>query len=81
VLHEGLTMTTSHSVQPDFLRELSRVFHCFWQPKIKKRDGAGLGLAICKGIVEANGGRIWVESAQGRGTTFHFTVPTWNAEP
>jgi PAS domain S-box-containing protein len=56
---------------------LSRVFDRFWQARNAKIDGAGLGLPICKGIVEANGGRIWVESGQGGGTTFHFTVPTW----
>jgi signal transduction histidine kinase len=40
-----------------------------------KTDGAGLGLYICKTLVEANQGRIWVESALGRGTTFHLAFP------
>lgn len=46
-----------------------------------KADGMGLGLSICRTIVEANGGRIWAEPRSGGGTAFHFTLIRPEAEP
>jgi signal transduction histidine kinase len=56
--------------------EVPYVFDRFWQaPRSTKRGGAGLGLAIAKGIVEAHGGSIGMESATGHGATLRFTLP------
>lgn len=51
------------------------IFKRFWQADSADRRGRGLGLAIAKGIVEAHGGRIWIDSELSRGSTFSFTVP------
>lgn len=51
------------------------LFEPFWQADPRSRNGAGLGLAIAKGIVEAHGGSIWVESSEQLGTTFCFALP------
>jgi signal transduction histidine kinase len=55
--------------------ELPHVFDRYWQARQRKGAGVGLGLAIAAGIVSAHGGRIWVESTVGAGSTFSFCLP------
>ena len=55
-----------------------RIFEPFFQEEqtmYREHGGTGLGLAICRGIAEAQGGKIWLESIKGNGTTFFFTIP------
>ncbi|MBD3202827.1 HAMP domain-containing protein [Candidatus Woesearchaeota archaeon] len=58
-----------------------KIFSRFYQVDAslsRKVKGSGLGLSICKGLVELMGGKIWFESKEGKGTTFYFTIPTSN---
>lgn len=76
---DGVRVTVRDSgdgIAPD---DLPRVFEQFYRgekSRSRATGGAGLGLAIARGIVEAHGGRIGVESAPGQGASFFFTIPS-----
>jgi two-component system sensor histidine kinase KdpD len=56
-------------------RDAERVFDKFYRAREGEGGGVGLGLTICRGIVAAHGGRIWVEERAGGGASFRFTLP------
>jgi signal transduction histidine kinase len=58
-------------VRPD---DVERIFGMFARAG-GNADGSGIGLAVCRRVVEAHGGRIWVEPGEGGGSAFRFTLP------
>jgi PAS domain S-box-containing protein len=81
--HGELEIAVSDTGEGIAAAQLPHVFDRFYQATHggrATRHGAGLGLPISRGIVEAHGGRIWIESAPGQGTVVRFTLPTAHRE-
>jgi PAS domain S-box-containing protein len=72
---EGLRFFVSDTGPGIPPEDRERLFDRFWQVSRKDTGGAGLGLSIVKGIVEAHEGRVWVDSQPGVGSTFWFSLP------
>ncbi|MCD6285048.1 MAG: hypothetical protein J7M39_03930, partial [Anaerolineae bacterium] len=75
ITDEGIGITTE---------DMHHIFERFYRGKnavSAATSGAGLGLAVCRGIVEAHAGKIWVDSKRGAGTIVSFTLPTFGSHP
>jgi signal transduction histidine kinase len=66
---------TGEGIAPADLPHIFERFYRGEKSRSREHGGAGLGLAICKGIVEAHGGRIWAEARSPHGTRVSFTLP------
>jgi signal transduction histidine kinase len=74
--HRGVLVSVRDSGPGLDPSHLDRVFDAFYTTK---SSGLGMGLSICRSIIEAHGGRLWAEANESRGAVFQFTLPA--AEP
>jgi signal transduction histidine kinase len=71
----AVLFSVANSGQPVVAADLERVFQPFWQAGHEDRRGAGLGLSICRSIIEAHGGTVWTEAAAGMRLKILFLLP------
>jgi len=62
-------------ILPEHVEQIFDRFYRIENAGIRSAGGIGLGLAISRGLIEAHGGRMWVDSAAGLGSTFYFSIP------
>ncbi|GAB4409540.1 MAG: hypothetical protein Kow00106_03080 [Anaerolineae bacterium] len=70
-----MVQDTGIGMSEEDLRHLFTPYFRSDNPDVRDQPGTGLGLTITRGLIEQHGGKIWVESTLGEGTTFHFTIP------
>lgn len=81
---DGVMFTVSDDgpgIPPEYHEVIFRKFERVKNPQLPRARNSGLGLAFCKLVVEAHGGRIWVQSNEGRGSHFHLTLPVEPVRP
>jgi len=75
---KSLMVSVSDTGQGISKEDLPYIFNHYYrgtQPREKRADGSGIGLAVVKELVEAHRGKVWVDSVQGKGSIFYFTLP------
>ena len=80
---KSLIVSVSDTGQGISKEDLPYIFNHYYrgtQPREKRVDGSGIGLAVVKELVEAHKGKVWVDSVQGKGSFFYFTLPYHRAD-
>ena len=81
---QGVLFTVADNgpgIPPEYHELIFRKFERAKTPNVPRVRSSGLGLAFCKLVVDAHGGRIWVQSAEGEGSAFHLALPLEPARP
>jgi two-component system phosphate regulon sensor histidine kinase PhoR len=78
-VREGVVVSVADTGTGIPAEDVARIFERFYKAdRARSGGGTGLGLAIAKHTIQAHNGRLWVESTEGKGSTFSFTLPLAN---